>query len=157
MVEKHVEAEEIQETKREESETVEESHAGHGLGGHGHDSHGPAHPPKGGKAAGKPAPKQMASKKSPNVLELIVDPLIAYIRASTVKTSRFVTYAIGLFFLGTLFGFFLPQVAERLGISVIILLVIPLALAILAFLPAFTDMIVIVFILLLVTLLLSFL
>ena len=103
MVEKHTENEETDETKVEETETAEDSsdHHGHGDSKHGHDA---AHSPKA---------KKQAAKNAPNMLELFVDPLVAYIRASTVKTSRFVTYAIGLFFLGTLFGFFLPQIAER--------------------------------------------
>lgn len=109
----------------------EEVHGGHGKGGHGKK------------------PKSAAS----NILELFVDPLIAYIRKSTVRTSRFVTFLIGLFFLGSLFGFFLPQFAERISMSAGLLLLVPLILAVLAFLPAFTDMVVIIFILLLLALL----
>ncbi len=141
---------EHEEEKEEKDEDKTEEHAdAHGHGGHGGHGHAPA------KSA-KPA-ANASSKKVLSILELFVDPLMAHVRASIVKTSRFVTFAIGLFFLGTLFGFFLPQLAGRVGIDASTLLMVPLILAILAFFPAFTDAILVVFILLLLALLFTIL
>ncbi len=140
--------------EHEGKDEVEEVHAGHDAG-HGHDDHG--HGKKDDHGHTKPADKNHGKKAkgvASNIIEFIVDTIVAHIRGSIIKTSRFVAFGISLFFLGALFGFFLPHLADRLGISASMLLVVPLILAALAMLPFLTDVVLIIFILLLLAVLL---
>ncbi len=72
------------------------------------------------------------------------------------KTLRsFVAFSLAMFFIGGLFGYFLPAVSERLAIDPLILLAAPLLLAVLAYYV--TEIAALIFILLLGLFLLFFL
>ena len=72
------------------------------------------------------------------------------------KTLRsFVSFTMAIFFLGALFGYFVPQFAGKLGMDVNLILAVPLLLSILSY--YFTEVAVLVFLLMFGLFLLFFL
>ncbi|MEM0475223.1 MAG: hypothetical protein QW343_00300 [Candidatus Norongarragalinales archaeon] len=76
------------------------------------------------------------------------------LRSVTSALRKFVAFALIMFFLGTIYGFFLPIIVEKTGIHFSLLVAVPIALALLAYVS--TEVAAVLFVILLGLMLLVF-
>lgn len=85
-----------------------------------------------------------------------IDKFLKGVFASiTGGLRKFVAFAMAMFFLGSVYGFFIPLIAEKTGVHATYWLALPLALALLAYLS--TQVAFVLFLLMLGLMLLVFL